>query len=321
MTTRWISPRVRGWITISKLIVMHTIRKHILALSALSLLLLPSCHKMVDAVVEQPSEIVFGANFVEDLFEEETKTTAVNTDGLGSFYVCATSDAKTPVQVSGSDYIYNTLFSRIGVTEFKGGKYWPAPSAYTGWQFYASNVQMVANGTDNPYVNVPDNSVDVVCSRMASVTRAAKNTFTFEHIFSRVGTVVVTAAADFTISDVKIWIEEFKNGGVYDMYSGTWTSTNGIGDVDIYDSATVGSSANDLYLCPGTYTFHAVWTATQGSTVKNYSASVTKTLSKGFLNNFSVELGGTSDMIQFTILVKPWVYNPEKTYNVVDYTI
>lgn len=216
----------------------------------------------------------------------DTKATAVTS--LSSFYVgCTTGSAGSETSKWNS-----TAFS--GSTSYTGGKYWPATNP--SYHFYASNAALTfaAAGTTVS----PDGSVDVVTAYLASPTYASSNALTFGHIYARVGTVSISAAAG-TLSNVSATLKSVATGGTYNLRTGAWTA-----GTKADKAVSVGS--NDIYVVPGTYTLSVTYTITNG----DYSATFTKTgsvtLQKGKINNISATAPNSSTAITFTVSVTAW---------------
>lgn len=216
----------------------------------------------------------------------ETKATAVTT--LSSFYVgCTTGSAGSETSKWNS-----TEFS--GTTSFTGGKYWPASNP--SYHFYASNAALTfaAAGT----TVAADGTVDIVTAYLASPTFAASNTLTFNHIYARVGSVSISAAAG-SLSNVSATLKNVATGGTYNLRTGAWTA-----GTKADKTVTVGS--NDIYVVPGTYALSVTYTLTNG----DYSATFTKsgnvTLQQGKINNISATAPNSSTAISFSVTVTAW---------------
>lgn len=238
--------------------------------------------------------------------EVVTKATAVTS--LSSMYVSAT---KGDAGGETSKWTSTTFTSDgAGTPTYTGGKYWPDTDE--SYHFYASNnaLTFAAAGTTVS----ANNGTDVVCAYMASPTYKSKNTLTFQHIFARIGNMVVSAASGYTISNVSIKITP-KTGGTYNIRTGLnqtdatgWSSLT-TGSATELANTTPGTKANDLYLVPGDYTLTASWRAVRGDYTHDYtdvSSSAVVSIEKGKVNNISVTLGGNATEISFGVSITAW---------------
>lgn len=283
--------------------------KKIFILTILSLAAFVGCNKQAvmdaPATQEYPSDaIVFSAAGEGISTSVETKATAVTS--LTSFNVgCVTGTLG-----SSETEVFNVVFSGSSNT-YTGNQFWPISDA--GYKFVGSNVAMTAAATG--YTVAASNSTDVLCAVLASPTYKAKNTLVFDHIFARLGDVVVTAAEHYTISDVDIKITP-KTGGTYSLFAGNgktdgtgWSATT-VGSATSIANATPGTKSNDIYLVPGTYTLSATWTATRGASVETFSnREQTVSLTAGKINKITTTLGGAASEITFGVEVTPWGNN------------
>lgn len=226
--------------------------------------------------------------FTADGIDTEVSTKASAVTSLSSFYASATTGS------AGSESTKWNSVTFSGSSSYTGGKYWPASNP--SYHFYAANVPLTfaAAGT----TVAPDGNTDVVVAYIASPTYAASNALTFNHIYARVGTVTINAAAG-SLSSVSATLKNVATGGTYNLRTGAWTA-----GTKSDKSVTVGS--NDIYVVPGTYSLSVTYTITNG----DYSATFTKsgnvTLQQGKINNITATAPNTSTAITFTVSVTAW---------------
>lgn len=279
------------------------ILRFVAAVAALSLLSV-SCEK--EDVPVRVQDVVFGVRFSEGLFSERTKSAEVT--ALNSFYVCATEgDHVTAASDGGSSFIDNSVFTLVsGTTDYTSDRYWPTGAFSNGLEFYASNKSVTMNGSVAPFIST-DNGTDVVAAYLSNPTVLVKNNLTFDHIFSRINSLTVTAVSGFTLSDVTISVHGCKGSGTYDIRSGVWTSTSSVGDVLVYGPSGTGTQNPGLNVCPGNTVFWCTWTATWGSKSKTFeNVPCSLNLVKGTKYDLSVELGGLTNMIEFVMDFHAW---------------
>lgn len=216
----------------------------------------------------------------------ETKVSAVTS--LSSFYVGATKGS------AGSETSVWNSATFSGSSSFTGGKYWP--SSDQSYHFYASNAALTfaAAGT----TVAPDGSTDVVVAYLASPTYKSSNALTFGHVYARVGTVSISAAAG-SLSNVSATLKNVATGGTYNLRTGAWTA-----GTKSDKTLTVGS--NDLYVVPGTYTLSVTYTITNGDYSATFTKSGSVTLQQGKVNSISATAPNTSTGITFTVSVTAW---------------
>lgn len=266
-------------------------KSHYIAIVA-ALAALVSCQQDLDIQGETPVAdasdrlIAFTAEGEGLQTEVATKATAVTT--LSSFNVSATTGT------AGSETTKWNSVSFSGAPNFTGGKYWPASNP--SYHFYAANdaITFAAAGS----TVAPDGSKDVVVAYLASPTYGSSNPLTFNHVYARVGTLTISAAAG-SLSNVSATLKNVATGGTYNIRTGVWTA-----GTKADKTLTVGS--NDLYVVPGTYSLSVTYTVTNG----DYSATFTKsgnvTLQQGKINNISATAPNTSTAITFTVSVTAW---------------
>lgn len=274
-----------------------------------------SCAKQEYA--KKDTEIRFVTAGLDNEFDVTTKATAIVTDDLTEFYVAATSGS------AGSEFSEWTScrFSGTPGEAFRADeprKWWPHDNP--GYKFYGSSLPIVFNAGGS-YVEA-DNSTDVVCAYLPNPAYLDLNTLTFNHIFARVGAFTVSAAEGYTISSATITLTP-KVSGTYNLRTGAgqtdgtgWSSTsngsasNLIGSFSTitYGTANASStSANDIYIVPGTYTLTATWTATRDDYTETFSSiNVNASFTAGKVNILSTTLGGLAEEVVFTVNVTPW---------------
>lgn len=75
-------------------------------------------------------------------------------------------------------------------------------------------------------------------------------------------------------------------------------------------ASATGTTANDLFLIPGTYTLTAAWTAEKGSYSQSFSGATCEvTVQKGKVNTIAATLGGDATEIGLTVAVRGWDNN------------
>ena len=241
---------------------------------------------------------VFGA-------EVETKAvTEVTNSTLSSFYASATTGS------AGSEVSAwtSSSFSKSGST-YVGGKYWP--NSDPGYHFFASNLGLnfAASGTTVSPTGV---ATDVVCAYLPSPTYKSSNQLSFQHIFGRIGTMTVSAATGYTLSNISITITPKvpqSSGTTYNLRTGAWSGTVDGSSTQLANS-TAGTKTNDFLLVPGSYTLTASYTVTRGDYVENVSSkTATVEIPAGKTSNISCTLGGNASEIVFTVDVAAWQAN------------
>lgn len=214
-------------------------------------------------------EIVFAQR---GLLTVTNATKASEVTSLSSFNVSA-------VTVSGDDDVAvwtNQPFLLVPASDpatYAGGKFWP--SSNPSYRFYASNAALsfAAGGATVS----ASSDTDVVCAYMDSPTYNSRNTLSFQHIFARVGVVTVSADDYYEVSDITVWLENAKTGGVYNLRTGAgqsdgtgWSTLTPAGTSSTQVFRYAGSispegsqagSDNDLWIVPGSYSLKASWTA------------------------------------------------------------
>lgn len=156
------------------------------------------------------------------------------------------------------------------------GKYQTASA--TTYNYYVSNINMSVGASTTVSAS---NTTDVVCGRLSSSSTSPS--ITLGHIFTRIGTLTVSAAG-YTVSNVS-WSIKSKSAisgtaGVYNLTSGSWTSATttlssytSIGSGSGSGSGSYQISGNDLYLIPGTYTIKVEFDLTKGGKTVPYTGT------------------------------------------------
>lgn len=279
-------------------------KRFILILSVLGALSGVSCTK--DGV--DPDLIAFTVSPEAASADVVTKAAVVNSSNLSSFYVACTTGS---VGVSETG-VWSASFSGNG-SAFTGGKYWPANDA--GYHFFAAN-RPVSVASTGCTVSVPDNNTDVVVAYLPNPVYRQSNELVFNHVFARLGEVVVTPKDGYVLSGVSIRLTphiggtyHFRNGNGKNDGSG-WSALVD-GTPEEVASTTGGTKSNDLYLVPGLYDLTAEWTATKGASSQTFKDKVrTVALLGGQVNRLRTTLGGNAEDLQFIVEVAPWSDNP-----------
>lgn len=274
--------------------------------------LLSACNKQAAERIDVLSdEVQFSLGGPAFEAEVMTRASVVNKSSLetsGIKVAAATGTAGTS-----DTEVWNADFAKGSDGIFRGGKYWP--NSNPSYHFYASNVAMTRESTGKGYTVAASNATDIVCAYLASPSYKTTNMLSFEHIFARLGSVTVSAAAGYTISNISITVTP-KTGGTYNLFTGAgktdgtgWSSTSN-GTAAGIANATPGTKNNDIYLVPGSYVLTATWTATRGNYTQTFS-SKTKTVSLvgGKVNKITTTLGGSASEIEFSIEVADWGEN------------
>lgn len=167
---------------------------------------------------------------------------------------------------------------------------------YEDHEFYFSSVPFQWNGND-PYIAVePDASChcsDIIFGAQTSPTARTVNSVELTHLMAAVGSCTLSvASSEVTLSDVTVVLIPNIEGD-YHPVSRTWSGLGSKG-YSILLATEPGVKAIEEYIIPGTYTLHAMWTATdadgQSKTYKS-DASSTVTFSAGHISNLSLTLG------------------------------
>lgn len=279
---------------------------------------LASCSKQAteavsgeDAVaVSNDGQIRFAAQDAAFLADSKAATGTSVVSSMDQFYVSCTTGTL------GSETQKWTSVSFTGSTLYAGGKYWPHTDE--GYHFYASNNPMVFH-TDSPTVAAV-NSKDVVCAYLPSPVYKEQNTLTFEHIFARIGDVILTAMPTYTITNVSIRIVP-KISGTYNVRTGAgwsngtgWSGTSN-GTSTVIANTCPATNTNDVWLIPGEYQLLATWTASKDWNATTNAYDYVRTFTDvaanvnivgGKVNAITATLGGSAKEIEFIVTIKPW---------------
>lgn len=251
-----------------------------------------SCQKQsYESAPMDTREISFSVEGLD--FDVKTKAAAVTE--LSTFGVIA-ENTNTPAQewalasVTKSGTSYNT------------GKYWPATDMK--YAFYASNASL-SYATTGTTVSPTDAETDVVVAYSAYSALNYKTSIplTFNHIFSRIGNVTISAPEGYSISVSSIKVNS-PVSGTYNIKTGEWSAKGSAVEKNLSEGA------NDVYVVPGTYTVSVSYTLTKGDYVQSFTKTGNVTLSQGNINSISatptVESGEGAENIVFTVTLTPW---------------
>lgn len=191
-------------------------------------------------------------------------TKTAQTTSLTEFYASATTGS------AGSETAVWTSARFSGSSLFTGGKYWP--DANPSYHFYAANAPLTYRPEGATIAAV--NSTDLVCAYLPNAAYQLPNALTFNHIFSRIGTVTVMADSGVTLQDVELWITPH-TGGTYHLRTGIWNNVQTGEPVSLAPNSE-GLQENSLLLVPGQYTLTASWQATRNGRTATYDALTTE---------------------------------------------
>ena len=297
--------------------------------------------------MEEQDAVCFGVkpSGMDVYSEQRTKADAV--DDLMSFYTTATHG--TAGAEEGADW-RNIVFSYTGTESLSDrtftseGVYWPFSDPHL--HVYASNMQMDAFSVSGMTVTTLNANNDLICAYDPYVdietSYKVKRNLVFKHPYARVSGVTVTSkqGAGYDISNVDIWIENVKTGGVYNLRTGsedaailsgagwssrtpsdeTWSNADPLqAGTSIYSHAGVISSGNsdsntniDLWLVPGDYWLRCSWRAAQDDYMQDFSCIRSASaihLSGGKMNVISVVLTGNGVEVSFGVTLAEWGSN------------
>lgn len=292
-------------------------RNRILAAAATSLLV-AACNMAELPGDGSPRLIELGAE--GDVISASLATKTTEVASLSGFNLTVTKGTAGNEQA-----VWNNVpFTPNGTTApivYTGNKYWPLENQ--SYHFYASNVTM-NNATAGGVTLSATNDTDIVCSLMMLPNFGTKNNINFEHIFARLGDVVITPASGYTISNVQVSITP-NTGGTYSIKEG-YGKTNSVGwsnitsgsPMQISSGTCPSTKANDIYLVPGNYTLTASWQANINEYERVYTnKTVDVQLVRGKVNIINATLGGNAEEVKFSVNVFPWEnYNVNATFPV-----
>lgn len=257
-----------------------------------------------------PDEIAFRSKGLE--IDVTSKATAVET--LTSFYV----SASTGTAGTNDKYVWKSVsFSKSGDI-YTGGKYWPDKDPK--YHFYASNVDFNCTDGSAPTISINGISDDIVCAVCASPTHRDVNSLTFNHIFTRLGSVTVSGPENgYELSNVSIKFTP-KTKGKYNLFTGKdktdgtgWTDTVAGSETEIA-SSDGQAKQNDIYLIPGTYVLNVKYTLIKGDYSREFTNTKEIVLVSGKINSIKAaipEPGSDQEAkdIVFTIELTKWEPN------------
>ena len=179
---------------------------------------------------------------------------------------------------------------------YSADKYWPASDPQ--YHFYAAN-ENLSFSAQGCGIQVADASKDIVAAYLPDPSYKNSNDLTFQHIFTRIGTIQVMAPSGYTITNVSLALSAPVSGR-YNVRTGAWTP-----GTSQAQSLNVGS--NDVYVVPGTYTLTVNYTLSKGDYTERFSKSGSVTLEKGKINKISTTVPeGSATEIRFSVTIDPW---------------
>ena len=244
-------------------------------------------------------QICFSTNRLSAYSLVSTKATQVVLNDLydGFNVSCVKGTPGSDVSVWGS-----TAFSKVG-NVFTGGRWWPdSDESYRFYAVYPSTYAITFNAGGSTIT--ASSADDVVVAYCSSSVFGEVNELQFEHIFARLGNVTVQGFDGYDITNVSITVIPYISG-TYNMRTGEWAGKTAGSSTIIAES--VGSNSNDRYMVPGGYKFKATWTATHDSYSETFSAVSTRvSLSAGYVNNFTIKLGGNGPEVRVDVSLSDW---------------
>lgn len=221
----------------------------------ITLLALASCQR-----IDDPYASMFEQGIVFQVEECDTKApTPITLSDLNTIYVSAT----------GTSAFTNATFTKSGPS-FAGNPKVNWPQTDPGYKFLASNVTMSSGSVTLS----SGNSTDIVCAYNASPTYKATNNLAFKHILTRIRYVSKGSYADGAITVSSVQIKNYGNTGTYSISGDSWS---GIGTTSTSLTCN-GTTDNNLWFIPGTYTLSITYTDATGS---SSTRSVSQTFSAG----------------------------------------
>ena len=213
----------------------------------------------------------------------------------------------------GSDVsVWNsTKFTKNG-SSFSGGRIWPdSDESYRFFAVWPSSYAITFSASGSTIS--ASSSDDVVVAYCSSSSFGEENLLTFNHIFSRIGNVSVSALDGYTLSNVCATIVPVVSG-TYNIYSGAWS--NKISGQERTIVSSVGAAqVNNIYLVPGDYKIFVTWTASRSSYTETFTdVPVRVSLVSGNKNNISLNLGGNLNSVFVGVSLMDWEdtdYNSE----------
>lgn len=261
---------------------------------------LPSCNKEVTNENSiRGEEIVIGMG---DSFDAtvETRTTAI-TAVPATLYWGATKGGNAAGSAN-ETLVWSKTSASLSSGKISTGKY--QTSTPTSYNYYVTNKDNLTVGAGNTTITA-DNTVDALAGRTFGNSTTTPSV-ELQHIFSRTGSLTMSAQSGYNISGVSWTIvgTGTVNGtaGTYDLKTGTWTSAS----AKLTDDTAITSSS-DLYLIPGAYTVKCTYTLAKGDWSKTFTKSASVTLTQGKINNISgTASGGDASEIKISVTLADW---------------
>ena len=180
-------------------------------------------------------------------------------------------------------------------------KYYPYSGSLT---FYASNAASVTGST------LTTSSIDrdlVWATASGSKSNTSGVTLAFKHAYTQIAKCSIsgtnTTGGTVTVNSVKITP---RTKGTLDLGTGEWSSTSAGSEQILTNN---GSTDNDLWLIPDTYTITVAYTVTQGDYTNTRMTSGTVALDAGRNNSlagaFSITESGITQ-VRFNVTVEAW---------------
>lgn len=171
------------------------------------------------------------------------------------------------------------------------GVFWPASNCSV--VFYGSN-SPITYGTSGPQIKVTDISKDIVCSRLEGQYRGSKeqNRMVFDHIFARVGEIVVENYESFTEPEIFV---ECPTSGTYNLKSGLWS---GLGPIQVIPLNS-GDNRSEAWIIPGTYQFTFTFKDAFGEKITRICKERLE-MKAGKINSFKILLKGDDFVVDIT---------------------
>lgn len=256
------------------------------------LILLASCQKNASPLApSEPQEIVLSLGGDNLALDVKTKTTALSSLP-SSLYLMMKNGTATKM---------NSTSMPVSSGKIATGLY--QTTTPTSYSYYLSNVAITAGSSANTGTISAANDTDVIAGYSTNSTTSPS--VTMEHIFSRTGSLSLTAPSGYTISGIsyKISSSAANTGtkGTYSISNKTWSSTT------LLSTATALTSSSDLYLIPGEYTIACTYTLTKGDYSETFTKNATVTLVAGKTCNISgVAPTGNAQSISLSVTLTPW---------------
>lgn len=235
-----------------------------------------------------------------------TKAGVTPVTSLSGFNVYATSGS---AGAETSEWGQVPFSLEEGTNVYKGGKYWP--NTEVSYHFYASNAD-IAFAADGCTVE-GDGTSDIVCAYNPSPVYGTQNSLAFEHIFARIGKVIINPQEGYDISDIKVNIT-CPTAGKFNIRTGAG-KTDGTGWTkgDASDHL-LAYGDNDLYVLPGTYRISVSYSLKRDAWSDSFEKSATVDIVGGKINNIiGTAIGGKASDISFNISVADWGNNDINT--------